>query len=111
MTVKVGVIPKNVQVHAPMSVTHLGIKSSPHRPFYLCILQVVFIIAVYVTLRSLSVFVVIVDNVIAQMDAVKKPEKCLLNVPGKSINPRVQAALITPNGSRNIDNDNGKNKK
>jgi hypothetical protein len=100
-----------VQVHAPISLTHFGIKSSPHRPFCRCILQVVFIIVAFVTLRSLSAFVAIVDSVIAQMDAVKKPEKCLLNVPEKNINPRDQADSITPNGNSNIGKDNGKNKK
>jgi len=38
------------------------------------------------------------------MVAAKKPEKYPLTVPGKSINPRVQAVLTTQNDNSNTGN-------
>jgi hypothetical protein len=72
LTVRADAIPhKTVQKHDPLSVTHFGIKFSPHRSFYRCKQAVAFIIVFVATHRSLFVTAVIEASVIAPVIAAK----------------------------------------
>jgi hypothetical protein len=81
-------------MHDPFIVTHLGYKSSPHRPFCRCLLPAAYIIVVVVMPKSLSVRVVIEVSVIVLASVAMKPERYHLNGRVKNISQPAQVASI-----------------